>query len=174
MRDMKSNITKKIIKAIKQCDYLGFRLTDRDTCLEAGKRENYNDPFPQRSIFSEPISTVIDDYSGKDGQKVIEHFGQKKTNFTGWADQENWSGRPNPVMLLSNILKEGDCLVARWLINNSSDWTKRKSLVNDVLHLEIYRFNKRKNDWICIGAFEYKNEVEDLGSPIRMIKVKRL
>ena len=114
---MKSNITKQIISAIRQCSYVGFRLDGRETSIEIVKRAESFDktkfPFAQDVRVSEVVETKIEDYTKG-------HENKKDVQYKGWASENGSDYRSTCVNLLGNILKENDCLVARWIVSNSS------------------------------------------------------
>lgn len=149
---MKSNITKEVLKALKDCSYVGFRLDGRETSLEAVQRADSkkHGPFARDISFHHPINTKIHDYSD---------IPARNASFKGWSDQENWGAEANQVQSLKNILKVGDCIVARWVVSNLSDMLKEKNLFCDELYIEIYRPIKNSENWKIIGAILWESNV---------------
>lgn len=150
---MKSNITKEVLKALKDCSYVGFRLNGRETVLEAVQRADFkkHGPFARDILFQHEVETNIQDYSDIPVRDAM---------YKGWSDQENWSAsQPNQVQALRNLLKVGDCIVARWVVNNLSDMLRKKSLFCDELYIEIYRPIKNSENWKIIGAILWESNV---------------
>lgn len=168
---MKSNITKQIINAIKQCSYTGFRLNGRETKIEIVKRaSSFNQekhPFAQDAVVLEEIETKISDYS-KDHSGAS--LGNQDRKFRGWANEDNSDFFPSCVGLLGNILKENDCLIAHWIVANESEWTRKNGIYRDELRLEIWR-SKKDGSFKLVGGFTFN---EDIGNheiaSCRMIK----
>jgi hypothetical protein len=156
---MKSNITKEILQAIKQCDYLGFRLKGRETQLEAVKKTK--GVFPETIFFNRPVETRIQDYS-----KGI-HTHTLGNSYEGWACQDN-TYEINQVMLLKNILKENDCLIASWIVCNSSEMLEKHGMYMDELKIQIWRPIKNEN-WKAIGELTWDERVTEHSS-IRLAK----
>lgn len=169
---MKSNITKKIISALRQCSYTGFRLKGRETSIEIVKRSSDFDkdkyPFAQDVIVSEPVDTKISDYTkAEPGESTL-----KERQYTGWTNEDKCSFAPSSVDLLANILKEGDCLIAHWVISNSSEWTTKRGIHRDQVRLEIWR-PKKSGDFKLVGGLLFDDQIGDAEIEIvRMVKFR--